>query len=111
MVTVVGAHEAKTGLADILNRVAYRGERIIVERRGKPIAAVVSIEDLQRLEASEAVGGEESEAARLTKVQRMMKDAGLVSSWPTGQPVPSGERPFIKVQGLPISEQIIAERR
>jgi prevent-host-death family protein len=38
---------------DILNRVSYAGERIIVERNGKPIAAIISIADLKRFEQLE----------------------------------------------------------
>lgn len=33
-------------LADTLNRVAYKGERIVLERRGRDVAALVSVEDL-----------------------------------------------------------------
>jgi prevent-host-death family protein len=33
-------------LGDALNRVAYKGERIILERRGRDVAALVSLEDL-----------------------------------------------------------------
>ena len=40
-------------LADALNRVAYRGERILLQRRGKDVAALVSKEDLDLLEALE----------------------------------------------------------
>ncbi len=40
-------------LADAINRVAYAGERIILERRGKGVAALVSIDDLALLEELE----------------------------------------------------------
>jgi len=40
-------------LADAINRVAYAGERIILERRGKGGAALVSVEDLALLEELE----------------------------------------------------------
>ena len=40
-------------LADAINRVAYAGERIILERRGKGVAALVSVEDLALLEELE----------------------------------------------------------
>ena len=39
----VGTHEAKTHLSEYLNRVAYAGERVLVERHGKPLAALVSV--------------------------------------------------------------------
>ena len=40
-------------LADTLNRVAYKGERIVLERRGKRVAVLVPVEDLDLLEALE----------------------------------------------------------
>jgi len=49
--TTVSAEEARNQFADILNRAAYGHERTVVTRRGKRIAAVVSIEDLELLEA------------------------------------------------------------
>jgi len=42
--------DARSGLADILNRVAYGGERLIVTRHGKELAAIVPMEDLRALE-------------------------------------------------------------
>jgi len=48
------ATEAREHFADTLNRVSYRGERIVVYRRGgKDVAAVVPMDDfalLQKLE-------------------------------------------------------------
>ncbi len=37
--------EARKNLADLLNRVAYAGERVTVTRRGREIAAIVPAED------------------------------------------------------------------
>ena len=45
--------ELKSALSEYLNRAAYGGERIIVASRGKPKAAVISIDDLRRLEELE----------------------------------------------------------
>lgn len=45
---------ARDQLADILNRVAYGGERITLTRRGKPVAAIVSVDDLELLEVLES---------------------------------------------------------
>jgi len=47
------ASAVRDSLGDTLNRVAYRGERIILERHGRPVAALVSVEDLSLLEALE----------------------------------------------------------
>lgn len=42
--------ELKNSLGDVLNRAEYQGERVIVHRRGKDSAAIISIEDLRLLE-------------------------------------------------------------
>ena len=47
---VVSLSGAKRDLSDLLNRVAYGRERIIIESRGKPKAAVVPVEDYEALE-------------------------------------------------------------
>jgi prevent-host-death family protein len=49
-ITRIGASEARGSFPEIVNRVAYGGERVVVERRGKKLAAVVSMEDLRLLE-------------------------------------------------------------
>lgn len=49
------ASAARANFADMLGRVAYGKERLTIERRGKPLAALVPIEDLQRLAALAAV--------------------------------------------------------
>ena len=46
----IGIGQVKRDISDLVNRVAYRGERIILTSRGKPKAALVSFEDYQRLE-------------------------------------------------------------
>ena len=51
--TKVAATELRTAISDLLDRVVHHGERVTVERYGKPVAALVSSEDLQLLEAIE----------------------------------------------------------
>ena len=45
--------EAKNRFSDLLRRAEYAGERIIIERHGKPVAAIVSTGDLRQLERAE----------------------------------------------------------
>jgi prevent-host-death family protein len=45
---------ARADLSDLVNRVAYGGERIALTRHGRPVAAIVSAEDLRRLEEGAA---------------------------------------------------------
>jgi prevent-host-death family protein len=49
----VSVSEARESFADLVNRAAYRQERILIARRGKPIAAIVPIEDIEALERFE----------------------------------------------------------
>ena len=49
----VGVVEIRANLAEVINRVAYGGERIVLQRRNKPVVAVVSMEDLELLNALE----------------------------------------------------------
>ncbi len=46
----VSVTEAKKSFSEFLNRAAYGNERIVVTSHNKPKAAVISIEDLRRLE-------------------------------------------------------------
>jgi prevent-host-death family protein len=46
--------DVKAHFSEFINRVAYGSERLVVLRRGKPVAALVSLEDLRRLEVLEA---------------------------------------------------------
>ena len=53
MTSKLTASVARQNFSDILNRAAYAGERVIVHRGKKPVAAVVPIEDLKLLEKLE----------------------------------------------------------
>jgi len=45
--------KVRKDFSDTVNRVAYGRERVVLQRRGKEVAAVVPIEDLKLLEALE----------------------------------------------------------
>lgn len=50
---VVTTVDAKEQFTDLINRVAHHSERIILTRRGKEIAALISLADFQLLQESE----------------------------------------------------------
>ncbi|MER7937427.1 type II toxin-antitoxin system Phd/YefM family antitoxin [Streptomyces sp. NPDC093272] len=55
--------QARAELADLINRVVYGGERVVVTRHGKPLVALVSAADLERLEGlPEATEGQVASA-------------------------------------------------
>ena len=63
--------DIRNNLADAINRVAYAGERIILERRGKGVAALVSVEDLALLEELE-------NQADLRAAKKALKEKGRI---------------------------------
>ena len=52
----VGAYEAKTRLAELLNRVE-KGERIVITRHGRPVAQLVPVEHVPRMTVEDAIAG------------------------------------------------------
>jgi prevent-host-death family protein len=55
MADIVGVAEAKKRLSELMSRVAYRRERFLIHRRGRPAVALVSVEDLAQLEREPGV--------------------------------------------------------
>jgi prevent-host-death family protein len=51
MITEIPVTQARDELAELINRVAYGHERIILTRHSKAVACLVPPEDLQRLES------------------------------------------------------------
>jgi prevent-host-death family protein len=110
MAIQIQVDEVGERLSELLNRTALGGERIIVERDGKPIAAVVSAEDLQRLENGDAASLD-TEEAREARFRQLLKAAGIVVHFPTGELLTPEERRLIRIEGPPLSEQIIEDRK
>ena len=50
---IFSASQVREKFAESLNRVVFGGERVILERHGKAVAALISIQDLRRLESIE----------------------------------------------------------
>lgn len=71
--THVSIGQVKRDISDLVNRVAYRGERIVLTSRGKPKAAIVSMEDYQRLE-------QEKVAARLARWQAWVAQSDALAA-------------------------------
>ena len=49
----VTAARARALLPELLSKVAFGGERVVISRNGKPTAVLVSIDDLRLLQAAE----------------------------------------------------------
>jgi len=48
----IDATEIRRNFVDVVDRVRMNGERLIVDRNGRPLVAIVSVEDAKRLEAT-----------------------------------------------------------
>lgn len=60
----VTADDAKRVFGELLSRVGFGRERIVITRHGKRIAALVSVSDLDLLPASETSEAATTEAAK-----------------------------------------------
>src|SRR2546421_1626378 len=52
--------EAREKIADVIGRVSYGHERVVITRNGKPAAAVVPIEDLEQLRLLDRARGQKA---------------------------------------------------
>ena len=48
----IDATEIRRNFVDVADRVRMHGERLIVDRNGRPLVAIVSVEDAKRLETT-----------------------------------------------------------
>lgn len=53
----ISVAEAKSHFSEYISKVAYANKRIIITKRGKPIAALVSVEEIKKLKSSKEVKG------------------------------------------------------
>ncbi len=49
MATRVSVAKAKAELSALMAAVAYQGQHVIIERRGRPMAALVSVDDFEQI--------------------------------------------------------------
>jgi prevent-host-death family protein len=54
---VVSVAEVKSHFSEYVSKVAYASEKFIITKRGKPLVALVSIEDLKNIMANEEAKG------------------------------------------------------
>lgn len=79
MAKKVSAAKAKAQLSALAAEVAYGGQHVIIERRGKPLVAMVSMSDLERLEQDQATSARPQGALALVSAWREVKNRDLDS--------------------------------
>jgi prevent-host-death family protein len=75
----ISAAKAKAQFSSLLAEVAYGGQQIIIERRGKPFAALVSIDDLKRTEPYRPTSARPQGALALVGAWREVEDVDIDS--------------------------------
>ena len=63
-VSRISSSDARANLADLLERVGEGGERVLIERRGKPPVALVSVDDFLRFQLLEALQAKSADGRR-----------------------------------------------
>ena len=76
--TKVSVSQAREDFSEVINQVCYAGQRIVLHRRGKPLVAIVSFEDLELLEALE-------DAVDLDAGKKALKEAAKKGTIPWAQ--------------------------
>lgn len=96
MVKKISSAEAKAKLSALVAEVAFGGQHIVIERRGKPLAAMVSISELEYLEQGRALSANPRGALSLVgawrevpdkEMDRMIADIYDARQQDTGRPV------------------------
>ncbi len=66
------ASEARRGFADIISRVAYADDSVVITRHGRTVAAIVPISYVHRLEAYERAERRREREARGLSLQEII---------------------------------------
>lgn len=75
----VSAAQAKAQLSALSAEVAYGGQRVVIERRGRPLAALVSMADLELLGQDRAASARPCGALALAGAWREVDDEDMDS--------------------------------
>jgi prevent-host-death family protein len=102
MITITTS-EARKQLSEIVSRVAYGHERVILHRNGKSLAAMVSMADLRTIEASDKL----SETGTATPLKRL--DHTTINTFPGGTVMAHTREP--KKEEKKAATKSIKERR
>ena len=80
MMKTIGVAEARDALSELVSRAAFGGERYVVERRGKPLAALIGIEEYLQVMHLLAEKGVDDEVQGMPVRLRLADDHYVVSS-------------------------------
>ncbi|MHB0875498.1 MAG: type II toxin-antitoxin system Phd/YefM family antitoxin [Anaerolineae bacterium] len=70
----VSISDARKRLAELTDRVEHSGERIIIERHGKPVVGLVSAEEARGLAATDEASARERRLAALERARALSQE-------------------------------------
>lgn len=73
MERTVGMAEAKSKLAELVGEVKYGGKRFILERRGQPMAVLISVEAYEQLQTQVAAAAATSSSPLPPELRRQQE--------------------------------------
>jgi prevent-host-death family protein len=73
--TSINIVDAKHEFSELINRVAHNKERIVLTRRGKDIAAIVPLEDLEKLLSKQ----DKSDLEEAVESLKDMREHGIIT--------------------------------
>ena len=85
--------EARRSFSEVMARVAYAGQRVVIERKGRPMMALISIADLHRLEAWEQAATDVS-ARRQAALAAAAAARAAIRAERDGVPLPDSSEPL-----------------
>ena len=94
--------EARAQLADLVNRVAYSGDRIVLTRHGRPMAVLVPVDAAEALAASDDAG---SEAPTIEQLPGCWKPHNSTTASPPARPCP---RPRVNPGTRPVARNVVS---
>jgi prevent-host-death family protein len=77
MTTRVSLAEAKAKLSAVVDDVRRTSRRYLIERHGRPAAAIISVEELERLEVSDLLGPNPAGALAMVGAWSDVEDAAI----------------------------------
>ena len=97
MATKVSLAEAKAKLSAVVEDVRLTSRRYVIERHGRPAAAIVSVEELEKLEAADVLGSNPGGALAFVgawgdvsdeEIDEFLEEVYRSRSADTGRPLP-----------------------
>lgn len=78
--TIIDVSTDKNSFTELVNKVTSTGERILIEKQGKEIAAIITYSELKRLEAVEAILIQKAELEEYEWLKAVLKNPAF-DSW------------------------------